>query len=228
MTMKSRIVVAGAIEYFYVVVRNYLSGIGLSPIAGEVLLTLLRLIVAVVYWLMFRNFVRRVKPNVAPITQGLFVLGWLVVLTEIVLKANPHPGILVTERAVFIVTSFVVGWREELFYRGVLQNFFDRKWGPAVGILVSNTLFVLYHVGTAPFVFSSITQWFLLGLVSALIYMATRSLSVVALEHGIYDALFFGGPYIRSPIGFGSAAFLELLALGFLGVWAWRNADLKW
>jgi membrane protease YdiL (CAAX protease family) len=224
-----RLAIAVLIELMYVLVRFQLGRTFVDPIKEELALTSVRAIVALAYWVLFRDLVGALHPKTKVLWKGLFFCGMGLLVAEAVLKTQDALAPSLSGRLVFASTSLVVGWREEYFYRGVLQNLLHSKVGPAMGLLVANAFFVLYHIGTAPFVLASISQWFLLGLAFSFIYLATRSVLATALAHAAYDAVFALGPYhVAPPVGIPSILLIDFIAVGVLIYWARQNTDFEW
>ncbi len=149
----------------------------------------------------------------APKTSGRRIWLWLGLLSiltyPLLLRQSDAAGWV----AVFwFVSSFLVGFREEYFYRRLVQNELETRWGRGAAILTTSVFFTAYHVYF--FVFGywmGVAEVFLFALAIGLVYSATRSLVLVALFHGLYDALFVVAPnLIPLPYQWG----LVLLALG--------------
>jgi membrane protease YdiL (CAAX protease family) len=207
-----------------VVLRPYFPG----EVGREAMTTLVRLATIPLYWYFFRDVIGEITSDGKAIRQKLFCLGvTLYILVPVVVPVNP----LVLHGAaapVFALTSFVVGFREELAYRGVLQNLLDRKWGLGLALVVSNVAFVVYHAGAVPLYPVSIFNLFVSGCILGLIYAGSRSLVAASLVHGVYDAVAEFGPYMENPIPGWSLIVLEIGALAILSRWMWKNLELKW
>jgi len=50
-------------------------------------------------------------------------------------------------RTAFVLTSLVVGLREEIVYRAIVQNLLEERLGKAGAILLASAVFALYHYG---------------------------------------------------------------------------------
>ena len=91
------------------------------------------------------------------------------------------------------------GFHQELMYRGVLQRELTRRWGPAFGIVASNSLYAFgplhfYHFsslsgGQLALMFGAI---FAVGLFFALLFARSGNLWIVGAFHGIGDFYFSG------------------------------------
>ncbi len=73
---------------------------------------------------------------------------------------------------------------EELFFRGVVYNAWEREYGGRVAVLGSAALFALIHASLYLFV-----PIFALGVVLALVYRWTRSLPAVMVLHAGFNAV---------------------------------------
>ena len=110
-----------------------------------------------------------------------------------------HIGIPAPAKYIFAATSLVVGFREEIAYRGILQRLIFDRYGMWLAILASNILFVFYHFGTQPITVWGVFQWFAAGTVLGMIYQITGSIALVALLHAGIDAVAALTPLIASP-----------------------------
>ncbi len=102
-------------------------------------------------------------------------------------------------RLVFALTSLVVGMREELVYRGVLQTLLEKKLGLAWAIVITTICFAFYHYGAQPWSVFTVTQYIAFGIIFGLLYARTRSLWLVIWVHTIYDAIYCYTPLREYP-----------------------------
>jgi membrane protease YdiL (CAAX protease family) len=101
---------------------------------------------------------------------------------------------------VFAATSLVVGLREELAYRAILQTQLRRRFGVLPALLISNVLFVFYHLGAQAFTPLNIWQMFAAGTIIGLAYEASGSLLLAVALHAIYDAIYCFTPLLHPPL----------------------------
>lgn len=101
---------------------------------------------------------------------------------------------------IFAATSLVVGLREELAYRAILQTQLRGRFGILPALLVSNVIFVLYHLGAQAFTPLNIWQMFAAGMIIGLAYEASGSLLLAVALHAIYDAIYCFTPLLRAPL----------------------------
>jgi len=93
-----------------------------------------------------------------------------------------------------ILLSIIVGFCEEILFRGVLQPWIENLWGPAagsraVGLVGSNLLFGLAHLITPLYgVLAGLTGCYLGWLLD---FSGERNVLIPAITHAVYDYLAF-------------------------------------
>jgi len=141
-----RLLLIGAIETVYALVTRlcfprYFSGIEL-----ELYTTAARLLTIPLYWSLFRPLIQRRSLQRETVRMPSLYFGIAaLLLVPVVFGNDDRPGFAI--RAVFALTSFVMGLREELVYRAILQNLLEEKFGRFGAILLASTVFALYHYG---------------------------------------------------------------------------------
>lgn len=149
-------------------------------------------------------------PTVVDVGWGLATLGALYGLNLVVEAvgvplaehsirpiARANPEILL----VLIVGSLVfVGPGEELLYRGLVQRIAARSVNDAPAIVIASVVFAVVHVfalvaSSPAAIAGTLAVIFVLSLALGALYAHTGSLTVVALTHGLYDAVAFGLMY---------------------------------
>ncbi len=180
-------------EIAYVVaVRWLVGGFHGSESELEVAWSVLRVMSIVpLYWI-FGYTQRAGTP--AKIPRAAFLSGVIFIIPVL----GGRMGLAIEDRTLFAATSVLVGIREELAYRGILQNLL-RRYGLWVSLLVSNVVFVLYHYGVQPFTVASVLQLFTIGLLLGFVYHLTGTLWFSIALHSIYDAIFAYTPLIAHP-----------------------------
>ncbi len=168
---------------------------------------------AFLFWLL-----RSAPPAVPPARRDFPAagLGLLLLLAPVLVAdigATPQVAF------VFALTSLAVGFREELFYRGVLQRWLRERLGLLPSIATSNFVFLLYHWGVQPFTPANIVSMFFTGCVLGLLYETTGSLIFVGLLHALYDAVWMYSPFLPAPLPESAGAAVSVLLTGLL---AWR------
>jgi membrane protease YdiL (CAAX protease family) len=221
MSMPLRVLIAAIVEITYAVftrtwLRDQLSGAEL-----EIAVTATRLVTAAVYCALFRELILRRKRRHGSVKLPLVLAGAAVSLAIPFLFQGWSPGGGLGTALVFALTSVVVGLREELLYRAVLLNLLEPRIGMLNALLLSTGLFVIYHYGALPFTALAVTEVVCLSLVFGLIYVWSGSLIAVIAYHSVYDAIWFFGPYLATPLAdYWRPAFLvPALVIVFLGTW---------
>jgi membrane protease YdiL (CAAX protease family) len=211
------------VEGCYLVVTRLLLRPHVDLIPAELYVTVCRVLTLPIYWALFSEVVRSRAPDWGRLRQPLFRLGLaMFLMTPVLVDDQTLPS--VSAKLVFVLTSPVVGLREELVYRGIVQRSLERPVGPIGAIVVSSLLFGVYHLGAVPFVPLYFVIVFLAGNVLGVMYRGSGSLWLVIGVHALYDALsalspVFGGPLLRMPWAVG----LMLGTLVMLVIWAGRR-----
>ena len=125
-----------------------------------------------------------------PAWVGATLLGALaaVLLTAIGLSEQPGPLDTFLERGdptvILVAFLLVAPVAEEIFFRGVVYNAWERERGVWVAVLGSAALFAAIHSSLFAFV-----PIFALGVTLALIYRSTRSLAATIAMHAGFNAI---------------------------------------
>ncbi|MFC7202715.1 CPBP family intramembrane glutamic endopeptidase [Haloferax namakaokahaiae] len=108
-------------------------------------------------------------------------------------EANPVYFLYLT-----VITILLVGPAEELIFRGIAYGELRRLWGPIPAIIGSSAVFASIHVwsfsGDGAII--SLLMVFILGSVLAAIYERSGNLVVVAVAHGLFNAVQFVASYL--------------------------------
>jgi len=121
----------------------------------------------------------------------IFMFGFIIVSSEIDNIINyviPMPDFLqnlfetIMVKQMFIVSIILVGiipaFAEEMFFRGLLLNGFQKNYSDKKAILISSLLFGIIHLNPWQFVTA-----FIIGLVMAWIYINTKSILLCIYMH---------------------------------------------
>lgn len=147
------------------------------------------------YSQLFHPSSRSVNDTVRPLVIPLFLMtaGSVVLATEINnvlvylfpmsqseldMFVEMLSGGVVSAITLCVIAPFV----EEMLFRGLFLRGFLWNYSPGKAIVLTSLLFGAAHLNVYQFVVASI-----LGLVSGLLYLATRSLWPCILEHAIYN-----------------------------------------
>ena len=221
MKLPAKLAVAVGVELLYgFSTRWWLKGV-LDGIELELAISAIRLATAALYWRLFRELIRSRRPQSGRLRQPALAAGLVLVMLSPVVAGDWGLPDAAT-RWVFAATSLVVALREELLYRGVLQNLLDRPFGWLGSVLVSNAVFVLYHYGAWPFTPPNLLEFFAVGCLVGLLYRVSGSLWLAIAVHALYDAIWCFTPLLDPPLGWGWGAGLQLLALALVLGWSWR------
>ena len=91
---------------------------------------------------------------------------------------------------VFVISGITAGLREELFYRGIVQNYLQRHYDYKIALAIATLVFTLSHV---QYLYYGQTGGLMLiamaGLIFGCIFIYTKSIVFTAAVHGLYDAL---------------------------------------
>lgn len=112
----------------------------------------------------------------AAVLQALGVHQEAAIVDTVMQRGDPTVIVL----AVVIVAPIA----EELFFRGVVYNAWEREYGTRVAIFGSAALFALIHASLFLLV-----PIFILGVALALVYRSTRSLPATILLHAGFNAI---------------------------------------
>ena len=148
---------------------------------------------SILYWSL-----RAVVVAALPVV-GIAVLVSLFVLTAYLAEINyslitPVPLVPSLDfyhlAALAVIMIGVVGFVEELLFRGVLQNVLERRLGLVPGLLLASGIFGLMH--SAYGVPMGIAFAGGVGVLFGVLYDATDSLVLVAAMHGLMNVFLFG------------------------------------
>jgi hypothetical protein len=84
---------------------------------------------------------------------------------------------------------FPIGFGEELFWRGYIQNKLAVKYGKYIGFIVATTIYTAIHIPTLNpvLILAALTC----GIFWGYLYFLTGSLVVVIVSHMIWDPITF-------------------------------------
>lgn len=220
--MRWKIALAIALELAYALGTRVGLTAAYDGIELELYTTAARLVSAGCYWLLFRDLLRSRTPRLSSARHPLFALGLIPVALVPVLVGDWGLEGRATQ-VVFALTSVVVGLREEVLYRGVLQNLLEPRAGWIGAVLLSNIVFTLYHYGAWPFTPDYVAEFFLVGCAMGLIYVGTGSIWLTIAAHATYDALWSFTPILVPPLAKGWGVAFELFAFALLALWVLRT-----
>lgn len=145
---------------------------------------------------LFRSNLRVIALGIvsAVLLYGLFWVGHAILVAWI-------PGIGQSVEAVYVRRGQVPLWAlvpllglwigpiEELFWRGVLQNYLQQKLSPVGALLGASLLYSLVHIwsGNLPLLLAALVA----GLAWGALFLWTKSLLPGILSHALWDVLMF-------------------------------------
>ncbi len=173
-----------------------------DALKGELLRTLIRSISLVIYAYIYNGNRKKQhqagEGNHRSDKKVIFLSIVIMMLFPLLFLRAGFTGAL---RIIWILSSFIVGFREELFYRGLLQNKISEKYPLLPALISTSIIFTVYHV-----VYFIGGQWipliqvFIWSLFIGIIYIKTGNIVVVSFVHGMYDAIPFITPFQISGI----------------------------
>ncbi len=220
------IVVFAVEAVFVLLTRIVVAYYPIKSLEAEVIRTALRLAVVLIYWVFLRDFFRSQISKTAGIFHGTFLLS-IALFMSVPLLVGHHNYPTLTTRVVFSVTSIVVGIREEIAFRGIIQNLLAKQFGNLIAILLASVLFTAFHIGV---IFPSLYNYgdlFIVSLIFGIVYAQTQSLWLVAWLHTLYDVLWTLTPVLFPPFPYSIGLAVLLVALWLIGWWGrftiWPN-----
>lgn len=122
-----------------------------------------------------------------------------------------------------VMSSFVVGFFEEILFRGVLLKSYREAFGPRYAVVQSSLIFMVFHVQAQPY--SSFPAIFLAGVLFACLRLEGVSLLWLSLLHSVYDILVL--LWIPSDEARTTWIYVDLGTSGLLvlAYWVWFRWD---
>ena len=190
--MKKIILFAATLEISYLALSFAIAQVyGQWSFLGEIIRTGLRVISLVFYGYVYRKYFY--NPNHSFKAKELLTPQFIVAILLFLLFAVAYTNAeneTVLWQIVFVISGVTAGLREELFYRGIVQNTLQRKYGYKVALPVATLVFTLSHIqymyyGQA----GGLMLITLAGIIFGSIFIYTGSIVFTAIIHGVYDAL---------------------------------------
>jgi membrane protease YdiL (CAAX protease family) len=197
--MRRRIVAAVIIEVGYAVLTRAWLPQHVSGVELELAISAFRLATAGVYWLLFQDVISSRAKRTHLLRSPVVLTGVAVVLAIPIIFRGWDPGGGLGTAVVFALTSIIVGFREELLYRGILINLLQPRVGVLGAVVLSTVVFLVYHYGALPIAVLPAIEVTCLSLLLGLVYVYSGSLAFVVVLHSLYDGIWFFGPYMAAP-----------------------------
>jgi membrane protease YdiL (CAAX protease family) len=198
MSLTRRLLLVAAIELVYMAgTRAAIHYFSWKSIEAESIRTALRLGSALAYWWLLKPVILSRKPDLSSLRRPSLLIALLAFLSVPVLIGSDKMGPLAI---LFAISAIPVGVKEELLFRGIVQNLLAEKLGAVKAILLTSVVFTVWHVGVwafQPFVYAQI---FLAGIFLGVVYLRSGSLLLVIAIHALFDALYSLSPILPTPI----------------------------
>jgi membrane protease YdiL (CAAX protease family) len=173
---------------------------------------------ALYYWL-FRGYLApRIEQRGMP-RHPMLAAALLLTLAGV----GFHGPRVVEYQLVLAATTPVIGLREELVYRVILQGYLERYMTPLRAVLLASAIFTAYHIGSQPMNAVSVTGIFAAGIVLGVIYQRTRNLWLVAALHAGIDVVYAIAP----PLSINAGTIFICNLLGAMWAIVWWRIDLN-
>jgi len=208
-----KVIIVIIIEIGYILPRNQILNIYSNLIKSELWITVLRILSILICYVIFRKTINNVS-NKNALDKNILIPTALWLSIPFFVKGNDLGGLMT--KMVFFVTSISVGVKEELIYRGILQNILKRKYGFYISIIFSNILFTAMHMGYQNMTVTNILNIFLSGVFLGVVYNKTSNLIFCIAIHSVFDMLYCFKPELGTsmPQIFGVA--ITLCSIFFL------------
>ena len=218
------IVVAITELVFVVATRVVLHYYSWSSVEAESIRTALRIGTALIYWWLLKPLILSRKPDLPSFKSASVLLAVVLFLSIPVIvgryQLENHVAVL------FAISSLPVAVKEEFLFRGIIQNLLTQRHGLLKAVLLTSTVFTLWHVGVWDPTLWVFSQIFFASVLLGLIYLRSGSIIVVIVLHAVYDALFSFTPLIPRPFN-ANWGFVPLLgSVAFVSYWAFGGNGL--
>ena len=187
-------------------------------VEGELLRTALRLSSAGCFWYLMKPTILSKTPNFRGARHMLFLLGaGLFLVTPVIVG---HYNLRLELAILVAVASVPVAIKEELLFRGIVQNLLEARLGLLAAVIGANVLFVVWHIGALPSSLWTFSQVFLAGSLLGFVYAKSGSIALVIGLHALYDAIFSFTPILPEPFS-ENWGFVSLIpAFSLVAYWA--------
>jgi membrane protease YdiL (CAAX protease family) len=201
---------AVAAELVYVAGRFAIYGSLASPIGREWTLTAWRLVILAFDAWLFRDALR-IAVSRRRVPRNAVLLGAVAISLAIAILGPKGEGYSLSRQLVFAATTVVVGLREEVFYRLILQGGLRQRLGPGAAIAISTLLFLIFHVGAQPMVGFVVFDIVATGVLLGVIYERTGNVLLVVILHTVIDWLWLlPATGVLRPVSVEAAALLTI------------------
>jgi membrane protease YdiL (CAAX protease family) len=222
---RSLVIVAFVEIAFVVATRVVLHYLQWTSIEAEAIRTAMRIATAGLYWWLLKPVILSRKPDLASLTSPALLLALLLFLSIPVLVGTY--GLKPSVALMFAITSIPVAIKEEFLFRGIMQNLLTERFGALKAVLISSTIFTLWHVGVWDPSVWTFGEIFLASVIIGFIYLRSGSIAVVIVLHAVYDAIYSFTPLLTPPFNPNWGFVPMLAAVGLVYAWAQHNGNLR-
>jgi membrane protease YdiL (CAAX protease family) len=209
------------LELFYLGTSYQLAEIyGQWSFQGEIIRTGLRLIALLLLgWIYWKYFYGKV---IAVPTQNInnrtFIISVALLLLFAVVYTNAENETVIWQLT-FAISGIIAGFREEIIYRGMLQNYLQQKLHYRTALFLTTLVFTLSHIQYVIYQQNfALVMTAISSIIFGCIYYYSGRVLLTGLIHGSYDAML---SINISPIKLNHNAelpFLLLIMLFFLAL----------
>jgi membrane protease YdiL (CAAX protease family) len=190
--MKRIILFVALLEITYLALSFLLAHIfGQWSSLGEIIRTGLRVISIVFYGYFYQKYFYNVETSFKPktsVTPQLIAAILLFLLFAVAYNNAQNETVL--WQFIFVISGITAGLREELLYRGIIQNCLQTKYDHKIALFGATLIFTLSHVQYIYYgQFGGLMLITMAGLIFGCIFIQTGSIVLTAIIHGLYDAL---------------------------------------
>jgi membrane protease YdiL (CAAX protease family) len=190
--MKRTILFAALLEISYLLLSFALAEIyGQWSILGEVIRTGLRVISIAVYGYYYQQYLYNPSQvfKTKKVLKPPFIAALLLFFLFAIVYTNAENETLWWQ-FVFVISGIIAGLREELFYRGIVQQSLQLKYNHKTALSLATLLFALSHI---QYIYYGQIKGLMLiaiaGIIFGSIFIYTGSIVFTAAIHGLYDAI---------------------------------------
>lgn len=190
--MRRIILYAAIVEIIYLTASFFIAqAFGQWSYEGELIRTLLRVITIVFYGYCYQKYFYKENStlNRKTIFSPQLAAALLLFLCFALVYTNAENESVIWQ-LVFVISGITAGLREELFYRGIIQNTLQKKYSFGLALLLATIIFALSHVQYI--YYGQLTGLLFIscaGIVFGSLFIITGSVAFTAIIHGLYDAL---------------------------------------
>lgn len=190
--MNRTILFASLSEVLYLSLSFVLAQLhGQWSVAGELLRTLLRLVSLLYLGHCYKKYFY--DRGQAIDIRKTFTLPFISAVQLLLVFALVYSNALnetVTWQIVFFFSGLIAGFREELFYRGIIQKTLQARFNYKIALAIGTLVFTLAHL---QYIYAGQFRAVLMiagaGLIFGSIFIHTGSVVFTGLAHGLYDAI---------------------------------------